>query len=251
VAEAPPTASEAVDAATKRTRRRFTRRQWRRRWLQAKPVIAVLLVLAVVATGVWLVWFSSVLAVSSVVVTGTSSLSQKQVRSAAAVTLDTPMVKVDTGKVRDRVAALAPVESVEVSRRWPDQIVIDITERTPIAVIDIGGKLRGLDKDGVVFLGYRKAPAGVPRVVTPAGTEARALREAALVVSSLPADLAKITDHVEVHTVDEISLALTKDRTVEWGSSADSAQKAQVLKALLSHPAKVYDVSVPGQPTTH
>ncbi|WP_300676782.1 FtsQ-type POTRA domain-containing protein [Nocardioides sp.] len=240
----------AIDADTRRTRRRFARRQWRRRWLQAKPILATVVVLAVVVTGIWLVWFSSVLAVSSVVVTGTSSLSQKQVRSAAAITLDTPLVKVDTGKVRDRVGALAPVESVKVSRRWPDQIVIAVTERTPIAVIDIGGKLRGLDKDGVVFETYKKAPAGMPTVVTPAGTDAKALREAAQVVASLPTNLAKITDHVEVKTIDEISLALTKGRTVQWGSSADSAQKAQVLDALLTHDAKVYDVSVPGQPTT-
>jgi cell division protein FtsQ len=129
-------------------------------------------------------------------------------------------------------------------------VLIDVTERTPIAVIDFGGRLRGLDKDGVVFLDYKSAPAGLPKVTTPYGTSAEALREAAKVVAALPAGLTRIVDHVEVRTVDQINLALTDGRTVVWGSSADSAQKAEVLQALLKQDAKTYDVSVPGQPTT-
>ena len=35
-----------------------------------------------------------------------------------------------------------------------------------------------------------------------------------------------------------------------WGSSDDSKQKAEVLLALLNQPGKIYDVSVPSQPTT-
>jgi cell division protein FtsQ len=117
-------------------------------------------------------------------------------------------------------------------------------------VIDFGGRLRGLDKDGVVFRDYSSAPAGMPRVTTPLGTSAEALREAAKVVASLPPELTRITDHVEVRTVDEITLALSDGRTVVWGSAAESAQKSEVLRALLKQQAKTYDVSVPGQPTT-
>ncbi|MFT4265323.1 MAG: FtsQ-type POTRA domain-containing protein [Nocardioides sp.] len=241
---------DKAERQARRTQRRFARRQWRRRWLKWKPILAVVVVLALVGTGVWLLWFSSVLAVKTVVVQGATTVTEAKVRRVAGIETGTPLVSVKIGRAHDRVAALAGVESVEVSRRWPDQVVIDITPRTAIAVIDIGGKLRSLDKDGVVFGSYKKAPGDLPLVETPAGTDQRALREAASVVAALPPEIAKITDHVEVRTVDEISLALTKGRTVQWGSSADSAQKAQVLLALLDHPASVYDVSVPGQPTT-
>lgn len=246
----PGTRGPAIDRATRRTRRRFARRQWRRRWLKLKPVLVTTVCVVVLSLAVWLVWFSPVLAVKSVVVAGADSLSSSEIRTAAAVEKGRPLARTDVAKIHDRVASLASVESAEVVRRWPDQIRITVVERTPIAVIDIGGKLRGLDKDGVVFSRYRKAPAGLPKVVTPEGTEASALREAARVVRSLPTRIAKATDHVEVTSVDEISLALSKGRTVEWGSSADSAQKAQVLLALLKHKATVYDVSVPGEPTT-
>jgi cell division protein FtsQ len=35
-----------------------------------------------------------------------------------------------------------------------------------------------------------------------------------------------------------------------WGSADESDLKAQVLAVLLRQPARTYDVSVPGQPTT-
>jgi cell division protein FtsQ len=243
-------ASTSDDAASLRTRRRFARRQWRRRWLAWRRVVAALLVVLVVGVAVWAVWFSTLLSVRSVVVEGTSTLREGQVRRAAAVPLGGPLVSVDLGAVRARVAALAPVAKVEVSRKWPDQVLLDVTERVPIAVIDIGGKLHALDKEGVVFLDYTKAPAGLPKVVTPTGTSAQALREAARVVAALPASLARLVDHVEVRTVDQISLDLTDGRRAVWGSAADSARKAEVLQALLGRDAKTYDVSVPGQPTT-
>jgi cell division protein FtsQ len=238
------------DPVARRTRRRFARRQWRRRWLAWRRVLAVVVLLAVVGGAVWAVWFSTLLSVGAVEVTGTSALKPGQVRRAAGVKLGEPLVSVDLGAVRARIAALAPVQHVEVSRKWPDEVLIEVTERTPIAVIDFGGRLRGLDRDGVVFLDYKSAPAGLPKVTTPLGTSAEALREAAKVVSALPAALSRIVDHVEVKTVDQISLALTDHRTVVWGSAADSTQKAAVLQALLEHEAETYDVSVPGQPTT-
>jgi cell division protein FtsQ len=240
----------AEDQAARRTRRRFARRQWRRRWLAWRRVVAALVVLAVIGGAVWAVWFSSLLSVQSVEVTGTSTLKQEQIRRAAGVDLGKPLVSVDLDAVRARIAALAAVEHVDVSRKWPDEVLIDVTERTPIAVIDFGGSLRGLDKDGVVFHSYTSAPPGLPKVTTPYGTSAEALREAAKVVAALPVGLTRITDHVAVKTVDQITLDLTDGRTVVWGSSAESAEKAEVLQALLKHDAKTYDVSVPGQPTT-
>jgi cell division protein FtsQ len=118
-------------------------------------------------------------------------------------------------------------------------------------VVEIGGRLQGMDADGVVFRDYARAPAGLPRVETGATTGSEALREAALVVASLPSDLLASVDHVEAATVDEISLQLRDGRTVEWGSVEESELKARVIADLLvARRAQHYDVSVPGQPTT-
>ena len=53
--------TDTAERAALRSRQRFTRRQWRRRWLAWRYVVAAVLVVAVVAGGIWLVYFSAVL----------------------------------------------------------------------------------------------------------------------------------------------------------------------------------------------
>ncbi len=244
----------AVDAATLKSRKAFARRQWRRRWLAWRYIIVGTLIIALLLGGIWAVYFSTWLQVKGTSAHGDMKMtSAKEVVDYAAVPVGEPLATADLGAVRVRVLnGLSMVRSVNVSREWPDKIRIDVTERTPVAVVSIGGRLRALDETGTVFWDYKKAPAGLPMVNTVTGTNSAALREAAAVASALPADLAKRVDHVEVTTVDSISLELHNDKRVVWGSSAQSDTKADVLVALMKAEPKVarYDVSVPGQPVT-
>ena len=111
-------------------------------------------------------------------------------------------------------------------------MLIVVQERVPVAVIEIAGRLRGLDSQGVVFNEYDKAPPGLPRISSTSSTTPDALKEAATVVAALPEELSAMVDHVEVLTVDQITLVLRDERVVLWGSSDDSATKAEVLLQL-------------------
>lgn len=239
----------APAAPSVRSRRAFARRQWAGRWLRWRYVVLAVLLVALLAGAVWLLLFSRTLAVRTVAVSGESTLSATRIRDVAQVPRGEPLVLVDLAAVEARVQALAEVRDAAVTRHWPDTVTVEVEERTPVAVVEIGGGLRGLDVEGVVFREFRSVPAGLPRVETPVDTSRDALREAAAVVSALPGDIAGRVDHVEVSTVDQISLALRDGRTVVWGSAEQSDIKAEVLMALLEQPGATYDVSVPGQPT--
>ena len=244
------TATVPETRAEQRTRRRFARRQWARRWMSLRYVIALLLLVAGIAALMWLVFFSTVLSVKGVDVGGTDLLSEQDVRRVAAVPEGEPLALVDIAAAQNRVEAMAAVRSADVSREWPDQVRIDVEERVAVAVVELGGRLRGMDSEGVVFRDYPKPPADLPRVQTTAGTGTEALEEASMVVAALPSEISRRVDHVEVETVDQITLVLRDGRQVLWGSAEESATKAEVLGALLGQPAKVYDVSVPGSPVT-
>lgn len=244
MAEPPPTPQDLL-----RSRRRFARRQWARRWLAWRPVAAVLLVLLLLVGGVWLVFFSSVLGVAGVDVEGTDQLETDTVVAAAGVPTGDPLARVDLDAVRARVEALALVESAEVTRQWPDRVLVRVEEREAVAVVEIGGRIRGMDEHGVVFRDYAKAPPGLPHVRTSTETPGDALREAAQVITALPGDLVAKVDYVSVATVDQIELRLRDGRTVVWGSAEDSDQKAEVLAPLLGVEGSRYDVSVPGNAT--
>ena len=230
-------------------RKRFARRQWARRWLTWRPLLVVAGLVGVLLGLVWLVLFSSVLAVAGVDVEGTSVLRSQEVRRVADVPAGEPLASVDLEMIAARVETLAPVKSADVSRAWPDRVHIAVEERVPVAVVERDGVFRALDADGVQFTTFRSAPPGLPVVRSSAGTRTEALAEAATVVSVLPEDIARRVRYVEVRTVDTISLRLRNGRTVLWGSADQSASKAEVLAVLMEQQASVYDVSVPAAPT--
>lgn len=247
----PAPGREAVDDDTIAiARKRFVRRQWARRWLAWRRIGLVVLLPLLVCVSGWLVFFSDTLAVSGVKVEGTAVLTPAEVRSAAHVTQGQPLARVDLGAIEERVAALDAVRSVDVSRSWPDQVLIRVEERQAVAVVEMAGQLRGLDEDGVVFRKFAKAPKTLPLIKSDSGTRREALSEAAHVVGALPPSIARKVDFVEVRTVDQITLSMQGGDEVRWGSADDSAQKAEVLAVLLKQPATVYDVSVPSRPTT-
>jgi cell division protein FtsQ len=230
-------------------RKRFARRQWARRWLTWRYVAAAVLLLAVGVGGIYLVFLSHTLSVQGVEVTGTETLTEQKVREVADVPTGGPLATVDLDTIAYRVRSLAVVESAEVTRKWPHDVLIQIVERTPVAVVEIAGELHSLDEEGVVFGSYDRAPKGLPHVRADSGVNADALAEGAEVVAALPEEVATRVDFAEVHSVDQITLRLRDGREVLWGSADQSEEKAEVLVALLRNEAQVYDVSVPGFPT--
>jgi cell division protein FtsQ len=232
------------------SRRRFQRRQWLRRWLVWRYVIASVLLVVLVVGVVWLVFVSSTLTVQHVDVRGESQLTEQKVLAAAEVPMGAHLAELDLGAIQARVAALAPVRQVDVSRDWPDGVLIQVTERTPVAVVSLDGRFQAMDTDGVLFRSYPSPPPGLPRVVSGDGVNSAALAQAARVIAALPRGLAARVDHVQVAGLDQISLVMRHGAVVVWGSDAQSALKAEVLAQLLHQPAHTYDVSVPGQPVT-
>ena len=233
---------EQEDRRSRRTRRRFARRQWARRWLSLRYVVALVAAVALVATAVWLVFFSATLQVAKVEVVGNELLSDARIREVADVPIGDQLALVDLARADARVGSLAEIESVDVTRTWPDAVRIE--------VVELAGRIRGLDAEGIVFRDYQTVPQGMPRIRPGGAAGTDALKEAATVVSALPEDLVTRVDHVEVATVDQITLVMRDGRQVLWGSAEESELKAQVIDRLLAaEKAQVYDVSVPGNPT--
>ena len=219
------------------------RRRRRRRWWRA---LLVVLAVALVAFGVWSVWFSPWLVVRQVEVAGVAGARADTARAAAAVALGVPLARVDTQRSEDAVRALPWVESVEVRRGWPTEVVIAVRARTPVAVVAGVGPRTAVDAAGVAFEVTGALPDGLPRVEA----DGPALTAAVEVLTQLPADLARRVRAVSATTRDDVTLQLRSGDQVRWGSSDQAEFKAEVLRALLNRKAEVYDVSAPELPTT-
>ncbi|MDT7847616.1 cell division protein FtsQ/DivIB [Streptomyces justiciae] len=227
-------------------------------------VLAVALVL-LGAGGVWALYGSQWLRVERVSVSGTGVLTPAQVREAADVPLGSPLISVDTDAIEARLLRKLPrIDSVDVTRSWPHGIGLKVVERTPVLIVEKGGKFVEVDDDGVRFATVSRAPKGIPALeltLAESGSASaslrrfgddRLVREAVRVAGDIPAAVARTTRTVKVRSYDDISLELSDGRTVAWGSGEKGAAKARTLTALLkaAPDARHFDVSVPTAPAS-
>ena len=218
-----------------------------RRWL-----IALLVIVPIVAALGWLAWFSPWLAVSQVQVTVSAApavagpLTPEEVQAVAEVQMGTPLLRVDTGAIEERIAALPAVESVTVSRSWPDAIVVDVVRRTPVALVASGSAYDVVDASGAVIRSVPSVEKGLP-VVTATGDGVGA---AVAVARELPEEIRSKVVSIEASTRNNVTLILRNRSEVMWGSADEGAFKAEVLLTLFQVDAKYYDVSAPGVPAT-
>ena len=215
-----------------------------RRW--RTPLLAALVAI-LTGTLVWLLWFSDHLDARGVEVDGVSTVSPERVREQAKVPMGTQLARLDTDAIRARVESIATIERAEVSRSWPHTLSITVTERIPVALVQRGTKTQAVDLHGVVFPG---SGSTLPRIRTSEEANVDTLAQGAKVAKALPPQLRERLDYIDLESIDTIRLQLQGGRSVVWGSSADSVDKARVAQALLKGKARVIDVSVPGRPTT-
>lgn len=247
---APPPSAGPDEETVRIAAKDFRKRRHAGHWRRLRTLLLALLLAAVLSGSVWLVFFSSYVSAEGVEVSGAGTLGESRIKRTAEVPTGTPLARVDLDAIRARVESLPAVRRAEVSRSWPHTVHLEVTERTPIAVIDRGNGLQSLDADGVLFGSYDNRPRGLPLVRTEPDTRTEALEETARVIDALPQRIAGRVETVDVATVDEIELVLANGRRVLWGSAEDSDQKAEVLEVLLRRPGQRIDVSVPGRPTT-
>jgi cell division septal protein FtsQ len=95
---------------------------------------------------------------------GSNFMTEAQVRSIAQVD-GTPVFMVDPGEVVERLMSYPEFSEAAVSVEWPNKVVIDLKERTPLIAWDDGGRKWWLCENGVAFL-EREALPGMIQVVS-------------------------------------------------------------------------------------
>lgn len=196
------------------------------------PVLIVLVALA----AVYLVRFSSVLAISDVQVRGVNGAQAAAVRARVQVPTGTPLAAVDLAGVGARIAGVPLVDRVDVERGWPHTLVLTVhPRRAVLTVANSEGQLQVVDRYGYAFAAADAPTAGAPLVTlrrTPIGGRQAALVVAYQVISTLtPAHRAAVSK-VTVTGAQSVTFRIDGVR-VTWGDGSQSALKNTVLTALI------------------
>jgi cell division protein FtsQ len=196
-----------------------------------------------------LLYFTPIMSARNVVVIGLGSVTQDEVTAAAATPPGTPLLQVDTDAVAERVASIRRVASARVQRQYPSTLRVTVVERVPVVVKDYPDGPHLFDKDGVDFA-TAPPPAGVPYLdADRPGPNDPPTKAALQVMTALRPEVAAQVARIAAPSVAAITLTLIDGRTVVWGTTDRTEEKALKLGALLTQPGKTYDVSSPDLPT--
>jgi cell division protein FtsQ len=253
-------AAEARARAIEEARREAKRRALGRAVSEAKPLprgavrglktllATVLLAVVTVALGL-ILYFTPVMSARRIIVAGTGAVTREEVLDAARVRPGTPLLQIDTDQVADRVAAIRRVASARVQRQYPSALRITIVERIPLVVKDFPDGPHLYDRDGVDFA-TAPPPSALPYLdVDNPGPADPATQAALAVLTALRPEVAGQVGRVAAPSVASITLTLADGRTVIWGTTDRTEEKAEKLAALLTQPGHSYDVSSPDLPT--
>lgn len=240
--------SQSTDLA--RAQQRFARRQRLVRWKGWLPWAVGGIVLLLAGLTVWIFYFSSVLAVTGVRVTGIDTVPEATIIQVADAPIGQPLAKVDLRAIADRVRTVQAVADAQVTRAWPNRLEIVVTERVPVVVVTDGKKFELVDATGVSFKSVPTRPDGLPEALVVGARRDVTIRSVVTVSAALPIALRAEVASISAASPDSISLNLGSGVKVVWGSADDSARKAAVLNVLMKRDAKTYDVSAPDLPVT-
>jgi cell division protein FtsQ len=84
-------------------------------------------------------------------ISGVHNTSRKQVMEIAGADIGRNVFSVPLDERRMQLEKIPWVESAAVMRLLPDRLAVDITERTPVAFVQIGAKIHLIDAGGVVL----------------------------------------------------------------------------------------------------
>jgi len=205
----------------------------------------VMLGLGLVVALAWVLLASPYLRIERVIVRGAEAVPVNSVVLAADVEFGTPLALIRPADLIERVSTLDRVGEVQIVRGWPNELVIEIKERNPIAVTVIAGQVLLVDDQGVAYAG-KITGAALPRVQA---LDDRARKAAGSVTSKLPDWLQVDVAQTKASTPDDVTLVMRDGSEIVWGAPERADEKVDVLRVLLRLPSPIYDVSAPDVPT--
>ncbi len=170
-----------------------------------------------------------------------------------------PLVDVNPGQVAARVEALPWVAHATVTRHWPNDVTVTVTERVPAAVVDTPGHgAVVVDSHGRVLATDASVAPGMVVLAAPVvpGRPGSILGAGATpgltVLAAVPAMLEPRLEQVDVADNGDVTLALTGHIGVTLGPAVELPAKFESLVSVLvdvppTEP-EVVDVTVPDAP---
>jgi cell division protein FtsQ len=112
-------------------------------------------------------------AVKTIEIAGTTHTSRAAIDAITRQYVGANLFRIDIARLQADLRRLGWVKRIEAEKKLPDTLRIRIVERTPVALVDVGGRITYVDENGVPFAELSPAVGDIdlPLVTSAAGAE--------------------------------------------------------------------------------
>jgi cell division protein FtsQ len=187
---------------------------------------------------------SQLFAIRHVEVLGNEQLSAERILGIAAVPADATLLRFPGSDVRERLEADPWIERAQVTRDFPDTMRIRVTERVPVAYVDLGGDQLWLVDDEGFVVGEQTAETTRTLMVIrdlegvdPAigrKTMSEPLLNALHVLAGMSAELKERVRAISAPAIERTALITTDDIEIVVGAAEDIGLKDEIARRILA-----------------
>ncbi|SFG28780.1 cell division protein FtsQ [Desulfotomaculum arcticum] len=205
---------------------------------------------------------SPIFTISNIYVLGNNSLSAGDVIKVSGIVTGMNIFKADLNAAAGKIMAIPMVKDAQTIRKFPHTVVIEISERSPVALVLLEGRFVEVDAEGVYLRQGKAGTTGLPvitggklQVSGPGkpvqGTE---FEKALKVVGQLPVELRQNLSEVNVGGDERVTLYTIEGTECKLGFAEDAGKKGnyilQVLQELKEQGKKIeyVDFSIANSP---
>lgn len=176
--------------------------------------------------------------VAEIEVTGAKALLENDILSRAMIKKNVPILDLDLAVIADRIRDHPRIADVVVERHLPRKIVIAITERTPIGLVQKNGAIEGIDASGrfIPLIPAREDVKG-PIMTGEVKERSDLVLEALAVIELLRPDLISRISEIRIDPTAGITLLTTETVTVIRLGRGEMSDKIERLRAAF----KIFD----------
>lgn len=129
-----------------------------------RAIMAVLLTILIIEIGIVLLT-SPYFHIKTVIVTGNRTIPDARIVEAANIQPDTNIFRIMTKPIKESILANPVIEYVEIHRKIPSEIIIEVRERQTYSILDTGEKLYEIDRYNMPFRVIDKPSENLPIIM--------------------------------------------------------------------------------------
>lgn len=185
---------------------------------------------------------SPIFSVKDIEIIGRNEISQQELVKLSGVALGNNIFKLNLKDGQDKIQLLPAVKDVKITRKFPSTVVIQLTERSPVAFLSVGNTFVEIDAEGIYIRPGKMQEKSIPIITgcnvkdAKIGLEIKNsdVHTALQVIAELPKEMVNILSEIHIDGQRRVIVYTIHGVQGRFGYPEEIAQKGRIFLQVLS-----------------